>query len=54
LTMQHEFARRVLAIDELRMGQHASRTGLESVFASIQHRAFRGDLLPEWRGELTL
>jgi type I restriction enzyme S subunit len=44
LSTQHEFARRVLAIDELRRVQHASSTELDSLFASLQHRAFRGEL----------
>jgi type I restriction enzyme S subunit len=44
LSTQHEFARRVLAIDELRRVQHASSTELDSLFASLQQRAFRGEL----------
>lgn len=44
LSTQHDFARRVLAIDELRKDQHASRAELDSLFTSLQHRAFRGEL----------
>lgn len=41
---QREFARRARAADELKMFQRAALTELDSLFASLQHRAFRGEL----------
>jgi len=44
LPLQREFARRVLAVEKLKMAQHASLAELDALFASLQHRAFRGEL----------
>lgn len=42
--LQVEFARRVAAVENLVAGQRASLDGLDTLFASLQHRAFRGEL----------
>jgi type I restriction enzyme S subunit len=42
--LQHEFARRVGAVEKLKMAQRASLAELDALFASLQHRAFRGEL----------
>ena len=42
--LQHEFARRVGAVENLKTAQRASLAELEALFASLQHRAFRGEL----------
>ncbi len=44
LELQHEFARRVLAVEKLRAAHSASLAGLDALFAALQHRAFRGEL----------
>jgi type I restriction enzyme, S subunit len=44
LELQREFARRIDAVLNLKAKVTASLRQLESVFASLQHRAFRGDL----------
>jgi type I restriction enzyme S subunit len=44
LPLQHEFARRVAAVDKLKTAQRASLAHLDALFASLQHRAFRGEL----------
>jgi len=44
IRLQHEFARRVVAVDKLKGAQRASLAHLDSLFASLQHRAFRGEL----------
>lgn len=44
LALQQEFARRVEAIEKLKAAQRASLAHLEALFASLQHRAFRGEL----------
>ncbi len=44
LTLQHEFACRVAAVERLKAAQRASLTHLDALFASLQHRAFRGEL----------
>lgn len=41
---QLEFARRVAASKELRAKSHASLIGIDDLFTSLQHRAFRGEL----------
>jgi type I restriction enzyme, S subunit len=41
---QHEFASRIEAVDRLRATNRASHTELDALFASLQHRAFRGEL----------
>jgi hypothetical protein len=44
LSMQREFARRASAIGDLRVPGLASLARLDALFASLQHRAFRGEL----------
>ncbi|NUO83471.1 restriction endonuclease subunit S [candidate division KSB1 bacterium] len=44
LDLQHEFARRVAAVDKLKTAHGASLAELDALFAALQHRAFRGEL----------
>lgn len=44
LPLQQEFARRVAAVEQLRAAQRQSLSKLDELFASLQHRAFRGEL----------
>jgi type I restriction enzyme S subunit len=44
LPLQREFARRVLAVEKLKTAQRASLAELDALFATLQHRAFRGEL----------
>ena len=44
LELQREFARRVSAVEKLKAAQRASLAKLDALFASLQHRAFRGEL----------
>jgi type I restriction enzyme S subunit len=44
LTLQIEFASRVVAVEKLRTAQGISLTELNTFFAALQHRAFRGEL----------
>jgi type I restriction enzyme, S subunit len=44
ITLQREFARRVDAVEKLKAAHHASLSELDALFASLQHRAFLGDL----------
>ena len=44
LPLQQDFARRVAAVEQLRSTQQASLAKLDELFASLQHRAFRGEL----------
>lgn len=44
VSLQEEFARRVEAIEQLKTTHHESLTQLDALFASLQHRAFRGEL----------
>lgn len=44
IELQREFARRVAAVEKLKAAQRASLTELDALFASLQHRAFRGEL----------
>lgn len=44
IELQREFARRVTAVEALKAAQRASLTELDALFASLQHRAFRGEL----------
>jgi len=44
LPLQQEFARRVEAIDRLKATQRQSLAQLDTLFASLQHRAFQGEL----------
>ena len=44
LPLQREFARRVTAVEALKTAQRASLAELDALFASLQHRAFKGEL----------
>lgn len=44
LHVQEEFARRVEAVEKLKAAHRASLSELDALFASLQHRAFRGEL----------
>ena len=44
LPLQQEFARRVEAIEQLKATHRESLAHLDALFASLQHRAFRGEL----------
>jgi type I restriction enzyme, S subunit len=44
LPLQHEFAAQVSAVERLKASQRASLAKLDALFASLQHRAFRGEL----------
>ena len=44
LPLQQEFARRVAAVEQLRSAHRVSLAQLDALFASLQHRAFRGEL----------
>jgi len=44
LPLQQEFARRVEAVERLKDGQREHLARLDELFASLQHRAFRGEL----------
>lgn len=41
---QAEFARRATAVDRLKAAHRSSLAELDALFASLQHRAFRGEL----------
>ena len=44
LTLQRDFARRVAAVEKLKTAHRASLAEMDALFASLQHRAFRGEL----------
>ncbi len=44
ITLQREFARRVTAVEALKTAQRASLAELDALFATLQHRAFKGEL----------
>jgi len=44
IELQREFARRIEAVEKLKAMQRASLAKLDALFASLQHRAFRGEL----------
>ena len=44
IELQHEFARRLIAVETLKTAQRASLVELDAVFATLQYRAFRGKL----------
>ena len=52
IELQREFARRVTAVEALKTAQRASLAELDALFATLQHRAFRGSYeqlrSPEW------
>ncbi|MDO9228648.1 MAG: restriction endonuclease subunit S [Syntrophales bacterium] len=44
LDLQREFARSVTAVEKLKAAHRASLAEMDALFASLQHRAFRGEL----------
>ncbi len=46
LVLQQKFATQVAAIERLKFTHRASLAKLDALFASLQHRAFRGELRP--------
>ena len=42
--LQREFAAQVSAVERLKAAQRASLAKLDALFASLQHRVFRGEL----------
>jgi type I restriction enzyme S subunit len=44
IELQREFARRVAAVEKLKTAQRTSLAELDALFATLQHRAFRGEL----------
>lgn len=44
IKLQREFTRRVTAVETLKTAQRASLAELDTLFATLQHRAFRGEL----------
>lgn len=44
LSLQRDFARRVAAVEKLKAAHRASLAELDALFATLQHRAFRGEL----------
>jgi type I restriction enzyme S subunit len=44
LELQSQFAKRTAAIEDIRRMHLASLSELDTLFASLQHRAFRGEL----------
>lgn len=44
IPLQREFARRVTAVEKLKTAHRASLAELDALFATLQHRAFRGEL----------
>ena len=44
IPLQREFARRVTAVEALKTAQRASLSELDALFATLQQRAFRGEL----------
>ena len=47
VALQREFARRVTAVETLKTAQRASLAELDALFATLQHRAFNGELFRE-------
>jgi type I restriction enzyme S subunit len=44
IDLQHEFAHRITGIEKLKAAHCASLAEMDSLFSSLQHRAFRGEL----------
>ena len=44
IELQHRFTEGTAAVERLKVAQRASLTKLDALFASLQHRAFRGEL----------
>ena len=49
--LRHEFARRVTTVEKLKTVHRASLSELDALFATLQHRAFRGELVRNEVGE---
>ena len=54
IALQREFYGRMMSFDTLKTAQLAAQTKLEMLFASLQLRAFSGDLVSAGRGQLTV
>jgi type I restriction enzyme S subunit len=44
IALQQEFARRVGAVEKLKVAQRTALAEQDALFATLQHRAFRGEL----------
>ena len=44
IELRREFARQTVAVEKLKTAQRASLAELDALFATLQHRAFRGEL----------
>ena len=44
ISIQKQFAEKLLAVDKIRTSLLAAQTSFDQLFASLQHRAFRGEL----------
>lgn len=44
IELQNKFVKHVNAVEKLRLSHRDSRAELDALFASLQHRAFRGEL----------
>ena len=44
IILQHDFARRVAVVDKLKTAHRASLAKMDALFATLQHRAFLGEL----------
>ena len=44
IALQQEFARRVGAVEKLKAAQRTALAEQDALFATLQHRAFRGEL----------
>lgn len=44
LDLQRDFVRGVVAVEKLKTAHRASLVELDALFATLQHRAFRGEL----------
>ena len=44
IEVQQRFGERVAAIDKLKAAHRASLAEMDALFASLQHRAYRGEL----------
>jgi len=54
IALQREFYGRMMSFDTLKTAQLAAQTKLEMLFASLQLRAFSGDLVSAGPGQLTV
>jgi len=44
IELRREFARQTVAVEKVKAAQRASLAELDALFATLQHRAFRGEL----------